>query len=848
MLSRLKLAFHDLSIRRKLTLIITLTSSLALVLACAGFVLNDVLTFQKDERYKANTYALMVASNTSAALEFADERAAAEMLGFLANEPRVIGAAVYSNGKLLARYWRPDVPGQPPANPPTPGTVQISDGRLEVARTVVSGEHTVGTVYLAMDLGQLDDRLRRYLLIAAGLLFAATVAAYGLSSAFQPVVSRPLIELVDIAHRVSRDKDFSMRAPVRSRDEIGQLFAGFNEMLSQIQQRDAALRAAHGHLELRVLERTRELEQQISERLAAEKALQQQLTRISLLNQIANALSDRQDLDRIVRVVLAELEAHLPVDFGSVSLFNPATEALEVAASRRRGSADAGSREELAPRGPIAGAFAGLEECRAGRHVCIADTFSAEPPLARRFAGGGFRSVVVVPLILEHRLFGVLAVARREAHAFTSGEAEFLRVLGEQVAVAGSQAHLYVELQRAYTELRQSQRAMMQQERLRALGQMASGIAHDINNNLTPIVTFADILLNDPKTKLDPTTREYLKNIQTAGVDIGSIVARLREFYRPRDSAEPHLPVKIHPLLRQVADLTRPRWRDMPQAKGIVIELRLELAADPFAIAGNETELREGLINLVLNAVDAMPQGGLLTLRTRHEPGPNGHHEGNVVVEVIDTGIGMDEETRQRCLEPFFSTKGQLGTGLGLASVYGVVERHGGRIEIESALGRGTTMRLILPTLSSSGAGGVSPVDQSQDWFRLRILCVDDEPMLRRVLSELFRLDGHEVAVAEGGEAGLKLFHAARAESRPFDVVITDLGMPHMDGRQFAQAIKRVSPTTPVLLLTGWGKIMKDEGDSIATVDAVLSKPPRVKELRRVLQQLCVERVRPGVN
>ena len=842
--SSLKRAFHDLSIKRKLTLIITLTSSLSLVLACAGFVLNDVLRFRRDATDRAGALASLGVSNASTPMMFDSQAEAGEALVIYARQPDVIGAVLYRDGQPYAQYWRDAVPGDVPATPPPIGLEHFHEGELRIAQTVKYRNDTVGVLYLITDLSGQEDRLRRYLLIAAGLLFASTVAAYGLSSAFQQVLSRPLTELVGIARRVSRDKDFSMRAPVRSNDEIGQLFAGFNEMLAQIQQRDAALRAAHGHLELRVLERTRELELQINERLAAEKALQQQLTRISLLNQIANALSDRQDLDRIVRVVLAELEAHLPVDFGSVSLFNSATEALEVAASRRRGASEALPREELAPRGPFADALAGLEDCRAGRDICFKDTAEAGVPLARRFAASGFRSVVVVPLILEHRLFGVLVVGRREANAFTSGEAEFLRMLGEQVAVAGSQAHLYTELQRAYTELRQSQRAMMQQERLRALGQMASGIAHDINNNLTPIVTFADILLNDPKIKLDATTREYLKNIQTAGVDIGTIVARLREFYRPRDSHEPHLPVKIHTLLRQVADLTRPRWRDMPQARGLVIELKLELSTEPLAIAGNETELREGLINLVLNAVDAMPQGGLLTFRTRHEPAGNGHGDGEVVIEVGDTGVGMDEETRQRCLEPFFSTKGQLGTGLGLASVYGVIERHGGRIEIESAVGRGTTMRLIFPTIATGAGPGIGAGDPKPDMLRLRILCVDDEPMLRRVLSELFRLDGHEVAVAESGESGLRLFRTASSEHRPFDIVITDLGMPHMDGRQFAEAIKKLSPETPVLLLTGWGKIMKDDGEPITAVDAVLSKPPRVRDLRRLLHQLCVERER----
>jgi nitrogen-specific signal transduction histidine kinase/ActR/RegA family two-component response regulator len=401
--------------------------------------------------------------------------------------------------------------------------------------------------------------------------------------------------------------------------------------------------------------------------------------------------------------------------------------------------------------------------------------------------------------------------------------------------VAGSQARLYSQLQRAYTDLRESQRAVMQQERLRALGQMASGVAHDINNSLTPIVTFADILLTQ-KFQLPEKARTYLSHIQTAGVDIGTIVSRLREFYRPRDHDEPHLPVDLHALLRQVAELTRPRWRDMPQARGAVINLQMEFARDVAMIAGNETELRESFINLMLNAVDAMPTGGTLTLRTRLQPAQNGGVN-YVMAEVCDTGVGMDEETRARCLEPFFSTKGQLGTGLGLAMVYGVLERHAGRIEIESKRGAGTTMRLLFP--ARAGVPGRTELPVPEEKSRsLHILCVDDEPMLRNVLEELFRLDGHDVVMADGAAAGLELFRAESTNGTKFDVVVTDLGMPHMDGQEFAQAIKRESPDTPVVLLTGWGKIMKQEGELPAAVDAMLSKPPRLKELRSTLGEL----------
>lgn len=837
MLFRFRRAARDLSIKRKIMLIVVLSSGLALVLACAGFVMYDAVTFREATLENTETLVKIFGNNTAAALRFDDAAAANEVLAALAGEPHVITAVVYKEDRPFARYTRPGSSVPDPAHPPAQATSTFSGGLLELVRPIIANEQRLGMLYMITDLTALDDQLHRKILIAAALLVAAMIAAYLLASAFQPVISRPVFDLVNLTRRVSADRDYSMRVQPHSRDEIGALFDGFNDMLAQIQQRDSALQAAHGDLERRVVERTRELQEQIAVRLTAEKALQQQLTRISLLNQIASALSDRQDLDSIVRVVLAQLEEHLPVDFGSVSIFDSAHERLEVAAVRRRGRPPEAAHQSLAPFGPLDDALAGVGDCRAGQQVYFPDSARSPQPAMRRFASDQLRSVVAVPLMVERRFFGLLVVAREAAGAFTSGESEFLRMLGEQVAVAGSQAHLYTELQRAYTELRQSQRAMMQQERLRALGQMASGIAHDINNTLTPIVTFADILL-ESEPNLSDRARACLRNIQTAGDDISGIVARLREFYRPRDAQESHESVDLQSLLSQVADLTRPRWRDMPQARGIVIDLRVDFAPDVPRISGHPTGLRESFTNLILNAVDALPDGGTVTLRTRLRPDP-ATKTNSILVEVADTGVGMDENTRQRCLEPFFSTKGQRGTGLGLAMVYGVMERHSGRIEIESAPGAGTTMRLVFPASVISTAGSLHPFDEQGNKLRpLRVLCIDDEPTLRNVLIELFRLDGHDPVAADGAQAGIELFRASARAGRPYDVVVTDLGMPHIDGRQLAQMVKQESKSTPVILLTGWGRIMHDENDRPEAVDVVLSKPPRPAEMRQALRQL----------
>jgi len=293
-------------------------------------------------------------------------------------------------------------------------------------------------------------------------------------------------------------------------------------------------------------------------------------------------------------------------------------------------------------------------------------------------------------------------------------------------------------------------------------------------------------------------------------------------------------------LAQQVIDLTRARWSDMPQQRGIVIEMNKEFAAELPAVMGVESEIREALINLIFNAVDAMPGGGSLTLRTKVlEPANlnDAAAQRLVQVEVADSGAGMDEETRSRCTEPFFTTKGERGTGLGLAMVYGMVRRHSADIEIESVVGKGTTVRLSFPAPTTVPSRAGQPEAPGIVPSRLRILVVDDDPLLVKSLRDILEGDGHVVVAASGGQAGIEAFRAAQQHSAPFAVVITDLGMPYVDGRKVAGAVKLASPSTPVILLTGWGQRLVTEGDVPPHVDHVLNKPPRLRELRATLAQ-----------
>jgi len=337
-------------------------------------------------------------------------------------------------------------------------------------------------------------------------------------------------------------------------------------------------------------------------------------------------------------------------------------------------------------------------------------------------------------------------------------------------------------------------------------------------------------MLMELETGLSDSARGHLETVQRAVSDVVHTISRLKEFYRQREEQLTLHPVQLNKLVRQVVDLSRPRWHDVPQERGVVIEMRTDLAPDLPEIMGVESEIREALVNLVFNASDAMPTGGTVTLRTKQS-------ENKVVVEVADSGTGMDEPTRRRCLEPFFTTKGERGTGLGLAMVYGIVQRHSAELEIQSELGKGTTISLVFPVMQSTTPGVTDSPSVTATLPRLRLLVVDDDPLLLQALRDALEAAGHSVMSANGGQAGIDAFDVALKSGSPFDLVFTDLGMPHIDGRAVATAIKARSAGTPVILLTGWGKRLASEGDVPAHVDHVLSKPPKPVELREAISR-----------
>ncbi len=377
------------------------------------------------------------------------------------------------------------------------------------------------------------------------------------------------------------------------------------------------------------------------------------------------------------------------------------------------------------------------------------------------------------------------------------------------------------------TERKQAERGrqvLVQMERLRALGQMASGVAHDLNQSLALMAGYSDLIR---QALAEPTidraqVLEMIDIIARAAADGGQTVSRLLTFVRttPQDQAER---VDLGELLREVAQLTAPRWRDAAQAEGRPIELTVASEGDT-SITGRPSSLREAITNLIFNAVDALPTGGTIHLAAWRRGA-------QVVVEVADSGIGMSPEVQAKAFEPFFTTKGEHGTGLGLATVFGIVRQHDGKVSLTSTPGKGTTCSLYFPAAQSlpPRLSGQTPPDGGTPQ-PLRILAVDDEPALTRMAALMLQQHGHTVVTAASGEEAV-----ARLEAEHFDLVLSDVGMgAGMNGWELAQLVRQRWPETRFALATGWGAAIDPAQARARGVDAVLAKPYRSADLLSV--------------
>jgi signal transduction histidine kinase/ActR/RegA family two-component response regulator len=404
----------------------------------------------------------------------------------------------------------------------------------------------------------------------------------------------------------------------------------------------------------------------------------------------------------------------------------------------------------------------------------------------------------------------------------------------ETSAAQAAQAENHVkELSHYIAEQERIREQFSQMEKLSALGELASGVAHDFNNTLAGILGRAQLLqrTNDPE-KL----RRGLDIIIKTAEDGAKTVKRIQDFARQRRDHDFEL-VSIDQIVMDASEITRPRWKNCAEASNIHISLDLQIGSNAM-VMGDDSELREVLVNMVFNAIDAMPEGGMLTLSSRTVGE-------KVTIKVADTGVGMYPEVRSRIFDPFFTTKGKAGLGLGLAVSFGIIRRHGGNIEVESQYGNGTEFCITLPVTKIAETQiikrelVIQPEEQQLPTINrvepTRLLVVDDEDFVRDLLREILEGEHCDVELAQDGTEALALFR-----EREFDGVFTDVGMPGMSGWELAREIRELNKEIPIAIITGWGEIVGSNEQRAAGVDWVVAKPFTADRIAELVREIDV--------
>lgn len=718
-------------------------------------------------------------------------------------------ALINRNRLILARSLQPQVyVGKhiPDSAPLTNTVLRESRGVIRVTyltdkiTRILGFAHVRGTpwdVTVGIPTAAVLGPVWRSAFLEGILMILAVLAALVVAVRLGRRIVIPVNQLVEAADRLAHEDYEGAQVSIPPGDEIGHLGARFEEMREKLHGAKVQKEQWEAQLVREVAERTAEL---------------------TALNALAGTVGQSLDLDRVLSLTLEKVCAICDGSGGHVHLLDKSTRELV-------GRAYRGISGEEAQR---------IGRFRVGEGV-IGRVFEENSPVivediannpayhrmsrSRAALEMGYHSMAFLPLQAKGEILGVLAVFSRKPRIFTRDKIRFLTPMAQQVAMAIENANLYRELKQAYEEIQKNQEHILQAERLRVVGEIASGVAHDFNNLLVSILAYAELLqgqVEDPE-KL----QRGLKVIEKAALDGKDAVRRLQE-YTGHGQESDFSRVDMREVVRDALDQTRPRWFTEAQREGREINVACELGEVP-PVLGRASELREVLANLILNGIQAMPRGGRISVRTFVD-------HGEVLVELQDSGVGMSPEIQARIFEPFYTTRGTSGTGLGLSIANGIIRRHGGSIRARSRPGSGTTFTVCLPPAPEEKVQSPAekPEAEKPQPRRAFILAVDDDIMVRGTLEEILLSAGHRVDVAAGGEEALELF-----SRKNYDLVVTDLGMPGMNGWELCRRIKEDKPSVPVVLVTGWGDRIEADKAKSHGVDLLVAKPFRVARVLR---------------
>ncbi len=656
---------------------------------------------------------------------------------------------------------------------------------------------TIGRVRIEVSTARQQATLRGTARVGLLLLAIGLVIGLGGAWTFVRVLVRPLREAGDLAHDIANG-NLDRRLPVRQDDELGALASSMNLMAQTLQEslaRERAEAETMRHVAEAVLDVSRGARASYDPR-SVFKVVAAQIRRIAECRSLALAVRDG-------------LEGPFVFCYSDPSSAEPLFR----------------DHSMLAP--DLA------EICLRTGEPYEFDPRLRSDDLSRALAEDGVGWASLVPMALGGGVSAMLLVTAGRQRAPRREELRLVAALTGHVTASIQSQQLRVRLEKAFEELQATRDQLLRSERLRATGELASGVAHDFNNVLGAILGRVQLV----RRQMDRGERdlaglgESLGVIEIAARDGAETVRRLRQFSIGESPAAGGTAVDLPSVVREAVELTRPRWKHEAEAEGREISVVTSLR-DGTWVTGRANELREALVNLILNAADAMPQGGVIRIGVTPA-------DGEVALVVEDNGTGMDEETRKRMFDPFFTTKGARGTGLGMSMIYGIVQRAGGRIDVRSALGIGTVVDVYLRRSEPpSEAPAETPIEPAAPLQRLRVLVVDDEDIVRELLRDILTDLGHEVEDHPGAEEALAQF-----ETGAYDLVLTDLGMPGVSGWDVARVIRQRDRHVVIAFVTGWGDEVHPNAMREAGADHVVPKPFSIEDLVEVLQLAAARRL-----
>jgi len=775
-------SFQDISIKQKLTSIIMLTSCVVVLLTCLAFVTNDLATFHRSMPREVSILARIIGTNSTAALVFKDRKSAAETLSALSAQPHIVTACIYDkDGNAMARYVRREGKKVLPPLIPEPDGFRFQGDSLHLFRRIVLDREVIGTVYLQYDLKEFWSRGKQYAIIVVLILFAGLTLSFLLSARLQRLISRPILHLADIVRAVSQQKDYSLRAEKFGQDEVGDLIDGFNEMLTQVQDRDARL------------ERHRELlEEQVAIRTTAlRKANDELLAEMAEREQTEKALASEKE--RLTVTLHSIGDGVLVTDLaGRILLLNKVAEELT------------GWTQEEALNLPLHKVFRIIET-----------------------ATGNFRADLVGDVLTKNDV-----VSHADASTFIAKDGTELLVVYNSAPIRDKSGDLIgvILAFRDITEKQKVEEELLRSRKLESIGILAGGIAHDFNNFLMAILGNISIA----KMMTAPSDKVYqkLEEAEKATLRAKGLTQQLLTF--SRGGAPIKKVLSISEIIKDATTFT---------LAGSNVKGNFEFEDDLWSVEVDEGQMSQVINNLMINACQAMPDGGVVRLQAKNvtvsEEDPSALRPGRYVrISVEDQGSGISEDYLEKIFDPYFTTK-ENGTGLGLATCYSIVKKHDGLITARSRLQLGTTFYVWLPAVEVADAQYLKNEAEYPLEGKGRVLLMDDEEMIRDVAGEMLMHMGYEVSFAQNGVEAIEMYLKSWEADRPYDAAIMDLTVPGgMGGGEAIRRLIAIDANVKAIVSSGYANdpIMSDYKK--CGFAGVVVKPYKTEELGRVLSEV----------